>query len=131
MSDRSTARDYMVREPARASLWQPLSFIRQQMLANSFTYLPVGPAEGDSPHWLLVSDYHIAQYLRKGDRKDRLAKTLNEAKNDGLVLEKASTCFPDTPVSEVLEKSKGKPVLVVERERIDQLVGIVTPFDLL
>jgi hypothetical protein len=41
MSDRNMAGDYMVREPVCASSWQPLSFIRQQMLAHSFTYLPV------------------------------------------------------------------------------------------
>ena len=35
------------------------------------------------------------------------------------------------PINEVLEKSKGKPVLVIEREQVERLVGIVTPFDLL
>ena len=33
--------DYMVRNPLFAELWQPIGFIRQQMLANSFSFLPV------------------------------------------------------------------------------------------
>jgi CBS domain-containing protein len=127
----TTARDYMVREPVRASFWQPLSFIRQQMLVNSFTYLPVQSTE--SPlNWLFVSDYLIAEYLRRDDRrKERLARTLKDAVEDGLVPEQASTCCPDTPISEVLGISKGKPVLVVEKGQSDRLLGIVTPFDLL
>jgi len=127
MSYQNTAGDYMVREPVCALLWQPLSFIRQQMLANSFTYLPVW----SSTHWQLVSDYHVARYLRQGDRKSKLAKTLEEAVNDGLILEQVSTCFADASINEVLEKSNGKPVLVIDREQTERLVGIVTPFDLL
>ncbi len=127
MFNHNTAGDYMVRDPVCAAFWQPLSFIRQEMLANSFTYLPVW----GSDHWLLISDYCLAQYLRSGDRKSRLAETLHEARNSGLVLERASTCVIDTPISEVLEKSKGMPVLVVDNERVDRLLGIVTPFDLL
>jgi len=33
--------DYMVPNPVCAALWQPISFIRQRMLASSFSYLPV------------------------------------------------------------------------------------------
>jgi len=130
MNDSTSTADYMVREPVCASIWQPLSFIRQQMLVNSFTYLPVLPTEG-STNWLFVADFHIAEYLRKGDRKDRLAKTLKEAVDDQLSLEQASTCYPSTPISDVLEISKGKPVIVVEEEHPKRLLGIVTPFDLL
>src|SRR2546425_10321270 len=131
MSDQNMAGDYMVREPVCASFWQPLSFIRQQMLANSFTYLPVLPAGEPSPHWSLISDYRLAQYLREGDRKDRLAKTLKNAVSDVLVLEQVSTCYSDTPIREVLEISEGKPVLIVERDQPERLLGILTPFDLL
>ena len=80
--------DYMVRDPVCAYLWQPISFIRQQMLAHSFSYLPVY-VEVD-PAWKLVSDLLIAKYLRSisdDDRKTRLAKSLQEAINqDGLRL---------------------------------------------
>ena len=33
--------DYMVRNPVYAYAWQPVSFVRQMMLANSFSYIPV------------------------------------------------------------------------------------------
>jgi hypothetical protein len=127
MDDLNHAGAYMVREPICAALWQPLSFVRQQMLANSFTYLPVW----NSSRWMLVSDYHVAQYLRKGDRKKRLAERLQDAIDKGLTLEVASTCFDDDTVSDVLEKSEGKPVLVIEREHTERLLGIITSFDLL
>ena len=32
--------DFMVRDAICAAHWQPISFVRQQMLANSFSYLP-------------------------------------------------------------------------------------------
>jgi len=41
MNDANLISDYMVRSVVFADLWQPLSFVRQQMLANSFSYLPV------------------------------------------------------------------------------------------
>lgn len=53
--------DYMVRNVITAALWQPLSFVRQQMLANSFSFLPVIDDSGQRPvklspiaHWPLT-----------------------------------------------------------------------------
>ena len=40
MGARCQVSDFMVRNPVCASMWQPLSFIRQTMLVNSFSYLP-------------------------------------------------------------------------------------------
>jgi len=131
MSNANTVGEFMVREPICASLWQPLSFIRQQMLKNSFTYLPLLSGNEGQPRWLLVSDYHVARYLRQGGRKARLAKTLESAITEGLILEQANTCFADTSVVEALEMSSGKPVIVIDRERLERLIGIVTPFDFL
>jgi len=55
-------RDFMVRNPVCAEMWQPVGFVRQQMLANSFTYLP---ALKDS-QWYVISDAAIAIYLVRG-----------------------------------------------------------------
>lgn len=33
--------DYMVRDPLCAFPWQPINLVRQQMLANNFSYLPI------------------------------------------------------------------------------------------
>ncbi|MFH1951943.1 MAG: hypothetical protein ABIL06_10035 [Pseudomonadota bacterium] len=131
MSNASTTGEFMVREPICALDWQPLSFVRQQMLKNSFTYLPLFSDKEGQQRWLLVSDYHVAHYLRLGDRKARLAKTLDAAISDGLEVEPADTCFADTSAKEALKMSKGKPLIVIDREHPDRLVGIVAPFDFL
>ena len=131
MSNASTVGEFMVREPICASFWQPLSFIRQQMLKNSYSYLPLMQENNGQPRWMLVSDYHVAHYLRQGDRKARLAKTLIAARAEGLMLEPAKTCFADTSVVEALKMSEGKPVIIIDRERPELLVGIVTSFDFL
>ncbi len=73
MADRHTVNDYMVRGAVCAEPWQPISLIRQQMLAHSYSYLPVLLTEEDSPVWHLISDHWVATYLRKGDRKSWLA----------------------------------------------------------
>jgi hypothetical protein len=69
--------DFMVRNPICAELWHPVSFIRQQMLANSYSSLPVPGEDGE---WTIVSDVAIADYLSsaavESERNDRLAKPL-------------------------------------------------------
>jgi hypothetical protein len=57
-----TVNDYMVRNPICAYHWQPISFVRQQLLENSFSYLPVFINDG----WNLISDHSVALYLRSG-----------------------------------------------------------------
>ncbi len=132
--------DHMVRNPVCASLWQPISFIRQQMLANSFTYLPFLNAE---EKWALVSDYNVARYLRsKSNRNKLLAKTLDDAISDGLKTHDdtisdgpkkhlAKVCYADETIEKVLDSFDGKPFLVVRREDESDLLGILTAFDLL
>jgi len=131
MSNAGTTGEFMVREPICALHWQPLSFVRQQMLKNSFTYLPLLSENEGQQCWMLVSDYHVAHYLSLGIRKARLAKTLDAAIAEGLELEQANECFADTSVAEALGMSKGKPLIVIDREHPERLVGIVSPFDFL
>lgn len=70
--------DFMVTNPVCAELWQPLSFIRQNMLVNSFSYLPVKDEAG---HWKIVSDCVLADYFRRtpSEQRSRLSETLLEA----------------------------------------------------
>jgi hypothetical protein len=125
--------DYIVRDPICAYLWQPISFIRQQMLAHSFSYLPAY-VEAEST-WQLVSDLLIAKYLRSvsdDDRKTRLAKLLQDAINqDGLRLLNATCYHSDKRISEVIDALNGLPILICRKEYQADLVGILTPFDLL
>ncbi len=124
--------DFMVGSPVCAYLWQPLSFIRQTMLVNSFSFLPVPPAGEREANWRLVSDFRLAQYLRvDGDvSKERLAQKLEQAVESGqLELHAADTCNTEDDIKMVLGKSNGLPAVVLSPEK--QLMGILTPFDLL
>jgi CBS domain-containing protein len=127
--DSPVVSDYMVRNPTCAELWQPISFIRHQMLANSFSFLPVKSAT----EWCLVSDSEIATYLGTDplERRNRLAHTLDTRQ---LHLRPAKSCAVDTPLDEALRILEGSPrPLLVCREEGEQqaLVGIITPFDFL
>ena len=127
--------DYMVKNVITASLWQPLCFIRQQMLMNSFSFLPVLDEYGQ-PTGQLVADCSLAAYLRKS-RKDRLASNLRDAISPGgLSLPIAKMCSPTDKVSQVLEDEKVRdqrlPVIVVgEQGDRKTLIGLLTGFDLL
>jgi len=127
-------RDFMVQNPVCAEMWQPLSFIRQTMLENSFSFLPVNSIPDAAPAWKLVSELEVAQYLRnagRGDRARRLVKTLREAVTpDGIRLLDPKLCRPEDSAPAALDGCKGLPVLVTHNGT-GKLLGIVTAFDLL
>ena len=118
--------DFMVRNPVCAQIWQPISFIRQQMLTNSFTYLPVFHPE---QKWCFVSDLQVAKYLQVEMRHKHLASSLQEAiENGGLKLQAVTPCIGKKPISEVLKDLCGTPILVGENSELG-LEGILTAFD--
>ena len=132
--------DFMVRDPVCALPWQPISFIRQQMLANSFTYLPVLRETKEGPRWKVVSDFDLAQYLRVlndtdgTERKRRLAVILETAVDEGMLEPKdAALCTAAATVDKALAHfpDNGRPLLVLHPEDPERLLGIVTAFDLL
>ena len=127
--------DYMVREPVCAFPWQPISFVRWQILTNSFTYLPIAIERDGKTEWYLIADYNIAEYLRSDpkQRNKRLATTVEEAINSGkLKRDEPKCCCSDTSIEKALQISNhGKPVLVFHRKQEGQLLGILTSFDLL
>lgn len=128
--------DFMVRSVACAAMWQPLSFIRQTMLANSFSSLPVNVGTDSKPEWKLVSDKVVAQYLKhtpEGVRpKNLLVQSLSDATKPGagFGLEPAKTWQATTAIEDVLKNWAGTAVLVT-REETNELLGILTPYDLL
>ena len=130
MTGNSSIIDYVVRNVVSASIWQPLSFARQQMLANSFSYLPLLRESNGTKEWHFLSDSSIAKYINE-DRKTRLSKTIEEAIQDGLLTEKANCFKPNEKVKDVLESFNGKPLIIIEDDKIDSILGIVTAFDLL
>ena len=122
--------DYMVRSPICAELWQPLGFIRQQMLMNSFSFLPVSEKK-----CYLISDRAIAGYLRADDsewRKRRLATTLGKAIQEGGIELTKTRCLDERDsLTNALVLLRDTPLLVRRNTAPEMLVGIVTAFDLL
>jgi hypothetical protein len=133
MSNAYLVRDYMVKNPIFALVWQPLSLVRQTMLTNSFSYLPLKEVPGGSLSW--ISDFELARCLRSASstnqRKELLALSLGEARRTKKIkLDPAATCFPGETVGDAITKSGGKPVLVIDDGSQD-VIGIITPFDVL
>lgn len=132
----NTVGDFMVRDPVCTYPWQPVSFVRQQMLANNFTYLPIWDRKIGEPEWRLISDRAVATYLRSAhgnkERKTRLATTVEDAvATDALELEKVRCHHSGTSVEEIIDTLDHSPVLITDRDYHERLVGILTPFDLL
>jgi CBS domain-containing protein len=133
-----TVGDFMVRNPVCAQLWQPIGFIRQQMLASSYSYLPV---LGSGGKWFVVSDVSVARFLgadREGHRKSRLGESLCEASaNERRLLTSVPDLSADARLEEALEVLKDHSVMLVTRKGQKdppagaELLGILTAFDLL
>ena len=136
--------DYMVRNPVRAYAWQLISFVRQMMLENSFSYIPVYMEKKDAEEkaWYIIADYHIAMYLQSATNSDcrgkLLAKSIEDAiGSNKMAIEKALTASLDETIEKVLERTEekstaGKPILVVKkRDNCEELLGIATAFDLM
>jgi hypothetical protein len=133
MSELRQVSDFMVRNPVCASMWQPLSFIRQSMLVNSFSYLPVKVEKGSNISWRFISDFRLAQCLRRNGKitRDGLVQQLGDAVKDGQIeLHSATVCGPQDQIDAVLARSDGLPTLVLLPDN-NELLGILTPFDLL
>ena len=130
--------DFMIRNPICAQMWQPLSFIRQGMLANSFSYLPLW--QEDKKAWHVISDLALATYLGTNahgkSRRARLSQVLGSALvPDGrLDLPRAITVrfneSVDVAISALRDNHHSPMVLVIDEDE-RHLLGIVTPFDLL
>lgn len=124
--------DYMVRNPVCAHEWQPISFIRQIMLENSFSHIPFYREEQkEQKEWHVISDLDVAKF--RHEEKKRLASTLRCCIESGKITpRKATVVSPDKTVGEVLKRTDDKtwPVLV-KRNECRELLGILTPYDLM
>lgn len=125
--------DIMVRSPVVAEMWHMIAQARYNMLANSFSTLPVF-MDGS---WHLLRDEAIVRFLHVDSGTEvfgtRLSTPLAQAIDSGRIkLSKAVTCQPQEPKQALLAKMQSDPVLVVEESgATSRLVGIVSPFDLL
>ena len=86
------ASELMVRGVVCADPQHPISFIRQQMLQNSFSCLPIQRGDG---RWEAISDVKLATWLRSkswNDRKVALAMPLLDALESGLIADSTHVC---------------------------------------
>ncbi len=140
MSEAILVRDYMVPSPTCASCWEPISLVRQKLLTNAFSYVPVSIDDPEGATWYLVSDRMLAAFLRpplgdetsNGERRRRLSATLGEVFATGALQPEKANCFTaSTPIHEVVERLDQAPALIVDDADQTRLVGILTAFDLL
>jgi CBS domain-containing protein len=135
MENAATVGDYMVRGAVVAHPWQPLSLVRQAMLANSFSFLPVRVAEVAGGRWQLISDVALARFFRaakdRAEREDRMALTVRDAALQGCIsFDETVLLAPDAPIDVALQRLASCPVLVTGESQ-EELLGILTAFDLL
>lgn len=128
--------DFMVCDPVVVLPWQPLSYAREKMLTHGFSFLPIWISEPPDPGWFLLSDYAVSKYVRvfnsKTLRKERLANRIENAISSKAVeLIPGLTCFADSSVEDISSKFDGRPILVVDQSKPDNLLGIITAFDLM
>jgi len=136
MTSGSTATDFMVSNPVVAFPWQPVSYLREQMLTHGFSFIPIRISEEAGSEWQLLAECSVAKYLRafncENTRKKRLATQIKEAiSSKDLELLPAITIDPHSSIDEVISKLDGKPVLVVNKSNPEVLIGIITAFDIM
>ena len=79
-------------------------------------------------------DYNLARCIPsdRSEKKQRYLQTIKDALEIGdLEIEKVDSCEADTPVEEVRKMLNNKPLLVTHKSESDQILGIITAFDLL
>lgn len=128
MRGASKAREFMVRNPICAELWEPLSAIRRTMLLNAYSFLPFRSKNGE---WKLLSDADVVAFTRgtAADRKRRLLLRLDEALDEHLKVTEAPTCDMEEPIDRVSKSMGNVPWLVIDEG--NRLLGLITAFDLL
>lgn len=136
MTSGSTASEFMVSNPVVAFPWQPVSYLREQMLTHGFSFIPIRVSEQAGSEWWLIAECSVAKYLRafngENIRKKRLATQIKEAiSSKDLELLPALTCSSQSSIDDVISKLDGRPVLVVDQSNPDVLIGIITAFDIM
>ena len=117
---------YIQKDVVRAYTWQNLDECRRQMLIHSFSYLPIKVKD----KWKMLSDANLADYLAGQNSNELWKQRVECARQKGLKVEPAKEVKQTDSKKCALDKMNGKAAIVTEGENKD-LVGIITPFDLL
>jgi CBS domain-containing protein len=127
------AEDIMVQQPVVAETWHLISHVRQAMLANSFSNLPVLV----NNRWHIVTDLMVMRFLRgaanREDRNHRLSTPLGTAIEDRTIAPSEAKCFSrETKLADLDAAMDQGLVLITDgNSSALRLVGILSPFDLL
>ena len=125
---------YIQKEVVQVYTWQRLEECRRLMLMHSFSYLPIKTGKD----WELLTDVNLAEYLASA-KCDRKRKKLMWETVAGAI-KKQEVRLKLKPANEVkqtdskacaLKKMNGKAAIVTAGDKDKDLVGIITPFDLL
>ena len=124
--------DSMVETIVYARLWQTLRTIRRTMMENEFSRLPFE----DDGQWYTVCaealcvyrDQHRDEGQKVWSRTLRCAK---ERTNNPLAVRGAELVDLSQDIHEATEKLKGEGLLLVRRKCDEEIVGVLTAFDLL
>lgn len=123
---KKTVKAYIQKDVVRAYTWQNLDECRRQMLIHSFSYLPIKVKN----KWKMLSDANLAKYLADQNSNELWKQKVECAMEKGLKIEPAKEVEQTDSKACALKKMDGKAAIVTEGENKD-LVGIITPFDLL
>lgn len=133
MDKMQCAQDIMVRQPVVAETWHMIAHIRQTMLANSFSSLPVLV----NNRWHIITDLMIMRYLRDAAdgkaKKARLSIQLETAILQGGIIPLEAKCVtPETKLVELTSAMGCSPALITDGGSSgSRLFGLLTSFDLL
>ena len=122
---------YMVTEVMTAEQWQPLKHVRQRMLENSFTWMPILL----NGKWCFIGDFAIFEVLKDlstNERKNKLNLPLIDFQDRSMFTETRWT-DPTEEIANLKFSAASVPYLVrPEKESpSEQICGIITSFDLL
>ena len=126
---RKTVANFMVKPPITVDSWSPIAHARQLMLTHSFSYIPVMLNQ-----WMLISELAMARYLRSdGAWGKKLAESIEDAGNSGLVLTPATVVNLDADVSDILNhvEHNDSPALWLVQDNNQNLCGVLSPFELM
>jgi CBS domain-containing protein len=131
MADASDVSHFMVRNVVEAKPWHSVSYVRQTMLKNAFSYLPLWHEET----WWLIPDYLLARHIRaalnREDRINRLSTKISDIARHAMELPSAVCVEPKLSISGAVNKISESPLLVVDPHQKDTLLGLITASDIL
>ena len=129
----------MVKEAVQAKPEQLVAQARMLILRESFSFLPIH----FNCAWHLLSDFALARFItRSKDRKGDLALTIESATQRAhaplelIQIRNSELLCPGAPVADLIARSKletGRPWLwlVVDHDKAEQLLGVLSPFEFL